>query len=108
MKSDNVMYLLGIDVGTTSVKAAIFNEEGKKVSEASREYSLEMPGQDRVELNPQVYWLSCVLAVKEAAGRIKREEITALSISSQGETLIVLDEEGNPLRKAIVWLDKPA
>ena len=100
------LYLLGIDIGTTSVKAVVFNENGRRISKAVEEYSLETPRPDYVELDPEVYWRSCIRAVREAAKPISdKNEIKALSISSQGETLIAIDERGNPLQKAIVWLD---
>ncbi|MEM0050538.1 MAG: xylulokinase [Sulfolobales archaeon] len=97
--------MLGIDVGTTSVKATVFDENGRRISRAIEEYQLETPKPDFVELDPEIYWLSCVKAVRNALKNVKDDEIRALSISSQGETLIVLDSSGNPLRKAIVWLD---
>ena len=100
------MYLLGIDVGTTSVKAVIFDEGGRRISKAVEEYSLETPKPDFVELDPEVYWRSCVNAVRRAVGKAgERDEVKAISVSSQGETLIALDDSGKPLRRAIVWLD---
>ena len=100
------MYLLGIDIGTTSVKAVIFDDGGRRISRAVEEYSLETPKPDFVELDPEVYWRSCVNAVRKAIGKAgEHDEVKAVSVSSQGETLISLDDSGKPLRKAIVWLD---
>lgn len=99
------MYLLGIDVGTTAVKAAVFDERGRRVSKAVEEYALETPGPDLVELDAEVYWRSCVSAVRRALERAGKPDVSAVSVSSQGETLIAVGRDGKPLRKAIVWLD---
>lgn len=96
--------LLGVDVGTTSLKMVLFDENGNQLKSVSRDYTLETHG-DRVELNPEKYWKM----FSEAYGEIKKEyEVTALSIDTQCETLIVTDAEGKPLYNAIVWLDNRA
>lgn len=99
------MYLIGLDIGTTSVKAVVFDENGRRVSKAVEEYSLETPTQGIVELDAEIYWRSSVKAVKKAVKSISPGKIEALSVSSQGETLIPVNRDGEPLRKAIVWLD---
>jgi xylulokinase len=102
--------LLGIDAGTTSMKAVLFDLDGHPLGMALREYKLLTPTPDTVELEAETYWDACCLAVREAvaASGVDPREIAALAISSQGETLIPLDREGRPLRRAIVWLDNRA
>ena len=98
------MHLMGIDMGTTSVKTAVFNEllEGKMTLTA--DYTLESKG-DIVEFEAENYWT----IVKEEIEKVKRElSVDALAIDTQCETLILTDEAGNPVRKAIVWLDNRA
>jgi len=100
-------YLLGIDVGTTGVKAALFSADGKPLGSSVEEYSLITAESGFVELDAETYWTACKKAIEKAVAEaeIDPENIEALSISSQGETLIALDSEGRPLRRAIVWLD---
>ncbi len=100
-------YLLGLDAGTTAIKGVLFNEEGKSIAKGIYEYNLETPKSDFVELNPYIYWEATKKVIKQILGKSKVEpkKIKALAISSQGETLVCIDKEGNPLRKAIVWLD---
>jgi xylulokinase len=99
--------LLGIDVGTTSLKAVLFDLNGKALGMALREYRLITPTPDTAELAAETYWDACCQAVREAVAASKTDpaDIAALSISSQGETLIPVDEQGQPLRRAHVWLD---
>ena len=97
-------YLLGIDVGTTSLKAAAFDENANCVKSVTKDYTLEVKG-DFVEFPADAYWD----LLSEALSEISAEyEISALSIDTQCETLIVADENGAPLDKAIVWLDNRA
>jgi len=98
-------YLLGLDVGTTSFKAVLFSEEGREVASASSEYTLLTPKADIVELEAEAYWDVCKLVLSEVCRKADSRDIRALAISSQGETLIPVDKDGNPLRRAIVWLD---
>ena len=101
---------LGIDAGTTSVKAALFDLEGNLLALDRQEYQIETPGPSVVELDAEVYWRACCRAVQSAIDKsgLSANEIKALAISSQGETLIPVDREGVPTRKAIVWLDSRA
>jgi xylulokinase len=101
---------LGIDAGTTSLKAALFDEAGRLLAAAGQEYRLLTPGPAMVELDAEVYWEACCRAVRAAVSRsgIDRERIAALAISSQAETLIPVDAAGRPVRNAIVWLDNRA
>jgi xylulokinase len=103
-------YLLALDIGTTSVKAGLFNERCNLVDSSIGEYLLLTPAPDRAELDPEIYWQAAVKAIKTVIHRvgIDTEHILGLTISSQGETLIILDENDTPLMNAIVWVDNRA
>lgn len=96
------MNLMGIDVGTTSVKTAIFNEKLEMKVSSNIDYAVEAHG-DIVEFTAEKYWD----IIKTELDNL---EITvdALAIDTQCETLILTDENGVPVRKAIVWLDNRA
>jgi len=104
----NREYLLGVDIGTTALKAILFTKEGEIVKSVVKEYKLETPKPHWVECNPQVYWESFKSCISEITQDISPSNIETLGISSQGESFIPLDKEGKPLRKAIVWLDDRA
>lgn len=100
-------FVLGLDAGTTAFKGILVGEDGKINSVASREYSLEFNAGDMVEIDPEVYWQSTVGIIRQllAESNISPEDIKALAFSSQGETLVCVDDHGKPLRKAIIWMD---
>jgi sugar (pentulose or hexulose) kinase len=105
-----MILLLGIDAGTTSVKAGLFSPDGRCLGISRQEYQLETPATDRAQLDPEVYWQACQQAVREALAQsgAEPEQVQALAVSSQGETTITLDEHGNAIYPALVWLDNRA
>jgi xylulokinase len=100
-------YLLGIDAGTTSIKCVLFDKKGKVVALSKSEYELSMPQPDYVEVEAETYWNSLKKSLNNILNisKVNAEDILGIGVSSQGETLIVVDKDGKPLRKAIVWLD---
>ncbi len=103
-------YSLGADLGTTAVKVALFDEGGRAVARCTREYTLDTPSSLRVELDPEVYWRAfreALHAVLATPG-VSAGDVACLGVSAQGETLVLLDRAGRPLRPAIVWMDNRA
>ena len=96
--------LLGVDVGTTSMKMVLFDENANILKTVSKDYTLITKG-ERVEFDPENYWEMFSSSLSEIKAEYK---IDALSIDTQCETLIVTDEGGAPLYNAIVWLDNRA
>ena len=102
-------YILTFDIGTTAVKTCVFDERLRCVSSANEEYTLLTGAGNTVELEPETYITACrngVRATAEKEGLLSR--VAAICITTQGETLIPIDKEGNSLRNAIVWLDSRA
>lgn len=103
-------FVLGVDIGTTAIKAAVFDQEGILRGEKSREYALNTPLASMVELEAGEYEKAFADAVKGAveASKAAADEIEAMGISAQGETFFCVDENGKPLRPGIVWMDNRA
>ena len=102
--------LLGIDVGTTSLKAGLFSPDGHCLGIEREEYRLDTPSVEKAQLDVNLYWEACVRTVRNLLKRtdIDVNSIAALAVSSQGETLITLDACGEPIYPAIVWFDNRA
>ncbi len=96
------MNFMGIDVGTTSVKTAVFNEKLELQASTNVDYIIDSHD-DIVEFDSEKYWE--IVKGELAALDIK---VDALAIDTQCETLILTDENGTPVRRAIVWLDNRA
>lgn len=99
-------YILTLDVGTTSVKACLFDQSLSLAAQTSREYTLQTAGKC-VEVSAHVYLDAaeqCVRALPEQA----RRRVCAAAVTTQGETLLCVDRQGRALRPAIVWLDSRA
>lgn len=96
--------LLGIDFGTTALKACLFDEQGNRLTSESVQYKLITEG-DYVEFDANEFFNIISSVVEKITSEYK---VDAMSIDTQGETLIVLDKDGNPLMNAIIWLDTRA
>lgn len=98
---------LGIDIGTTSLKAAVFSESGERLALRTVDYTLITDSATGfIEFDAEEY----VRMTKSVIDELVSEcgEITALSVDTQGETIIFTDKNDKPLCNAIVWLDNRA
>jgi len=106
MTADRV---LSIDVGTQSVRALVFDPRGALIAHARvpiEPYVSPQPGW--AEQDPELYWRSIgeACAALWAGGVARHDEIAGVALTTQRGTVVVTDEEGRPLRPAIVWLDQ--
>ena len=102
--------LLGVDVGTTGTKAALFNPEGELIALGETEYASQFLPGNRVEQNPADWWSATCSAIKTGLSKTKHAagRICSLGVSSQAPTLLAVDEIGQPLRPALIWMDRRA
>ncbi len=101
---------IGLDVGTTAMKVALFDQQGRLLAVSTQEYDLLTPSVNFVEEAPEVYWDAFRKGLSELGGQYSfaADEEIALAISAQGETFFCMDKDGKPLRNAIVWMDNRA
>jgi xylulokinase len=102
------MSLLGIDLGTSGVKALLIDESGNALASATVEYPLSAPHPLWSEQNPADWWRgSCdaIRAVLSKAG-MKGSDVRAIGLSGQMHGLTLLDKNGEVLRPAILWNDQ--
>jgi xylulokinase len=102
--------ILSLDLGTTAIKVAVVDSNGKLIATSTQEYRLLTPDTLSVELPVETYWEAFKAGVAEVMKKsgIAAESLVSMGISAQGETLILLDDENRPLRNAIVWMDNRA
>ncbi len=101
---------LGIDIGTTSLKAAVFDSAGVRYALRCVEYTLDTDASAGfIEFDPETYVQMCRRVIDELRKECSAQgNIVALSVDTQGETMILTDKDGTPLMPAIVWLDNRA
>jgi len=108
------MYLLGLDIGTSSIKAAILDAETGICKASCQSPGTEMeilaPKSGWAEQDPELWWKHACIAVNEAIRKaeIKPDEIKAIGISYQMHGLVCVDKEMNVLRNSIIWCDSRA
>ena len=93
--------LVGIDVGTSGVKALAVSPTGEILARAEKEYALSTPRPGWAEQDPEDWWAAAQGALAELA-----LEPTSIGLSGQMHGLVVLDEHGAVLRPAILWNDQ--
>lgn len=99
-------YVIGIDLGTSAVKALLVNKQGEVVEETTKEYPLIQEKSGYSEQDPEKWVEQTIEAVKELTNKIgDASEIEGMSFSGQMHGLVLLDEQMNPLRHAILWND---
>ncbi len=98
-------FLIGLDLGTTTVKATVYSSNGVPVAEAKKERVLLTPKPGYCEQDAMTWYYDSAEVVKKATENINKEDVLALSISSQGITTVCCDENFVPLTNAINWMD---
>src|SRR5580700_46581 len=95
---------LGIDIGTSSVKALLADEQGAIVAQASDALDVSRPQPGFSEQDPEQWWRATLNAVNNLP-RAERAQVRATGLSGQMHGATLLDRENRPLRPAILWND---
>jgi xylulokinase len=96
--------LLGLDLGTGSVKALLLSEGGEVLGESSAPYPVRSPRSGWAESDPEEWWGATAEAARAVIGEHGRD-VTAIGLSGQMHGVVLCDEDGRPLRQAILWAD---
>lgn len=102
--------LIGLDVGTTSCKGAVFDARGALLALTTVPYDVWRPAPGWVEQPAESYWEAAVRCIREllAAPGVEARRLAALSSCGQAPTMVLLDAAGAPVRPAILWQDTRA
>jgi xylulokinase len=99
--------LLGIDLGTSSVKAVLFDPQMSQiVAVAGQEYPIHKPAPDRAEQDPEDWWRATVQVVQQVVQAGDGAAVEAISFSGQMHGTVLLDAQSQPLGPAIIWADQ--
>lgn len=97
---------MGIDIGTSGCKAAVFDANGQQLALSYREYNVIFTGDGGVELNSDEVMNKCFQVIKACNALVPRDSVKALAVSSQGEAFTAIDADGKCLCNAMVSSDK--
>ncbi|WP_298551472.1 FGGY family carbohydrate kinase [uncultured Algibacter sp.] len=107
-------YYLGLDIGSSSIKAALVEVESGKslgvVQEPKEEMGMYAAKNGWAEQSPNDWWKHICNAITQLKKKynVSKAQIKGIGISYQMHGLVVIDKEGNPLRKSIIWCDSRA
>ncbi|WZO99525.1 FGGY-family carbohydrate kinase [Isosphaeraceae bacterium EP7] len=101
-------FLLGLDVGTQSLRAALVNLEGKTVAYGVAAIETTYPRPAWAEQAPERWWQAAreALAAALSSGEVKPDEIVGIGLDCTACTVLACDLDGKPLRPALLWMDQ--
>ncbi len=100
-------YLLGIDIGTSACKTAIFNRQGEVIASSSEEYQVFYPKPGYAEQNPDDWWEAVCKSIKAVLTKagIDNRDIAAVGVDGQSWSAVAIDKEGKVLINTPIWMD---
>ena len=101
------IYLIGVDGGTESLRAGVFDHAGVPLAYAATTYATEFPAPGWAEQNPQDWWSALGQSVREAVKKagIRPDQVTAMTVDTTCCSVVALDSAGNAVRPALIWMD---
>ena len=106
MSEDRVV--IAVDCSTTGAKASVWNTDGTELASGRADLDLSIPAPGRGEQDPRQWWTAMQTAVRSAVEGIDVSRVVSLTVTHQRETFVCLDEDGEAIRPAMLWLDSRA
>lgn len=99
-------FLLGIDLGTSSVKVGLFDcETLQLVTQSTQSYDVLHPQPGFAEQSPEAWWTAVQNAIRHTLSSIDRGDLLAIGVDGQMHGLVCMNEAGQPIGNAIIWAD---
>ncbi len=99
--------LLGIDIGTSSVKALLFDPDtSHTLAVAGQEYPIHKPTPDRAEQDAEDWWRATVIVIRRVVASVQRNDVSAIGFCGQMHGGVLLDANRRPVHPAIIWADQ--
>src|SRR5512138_2675573 len=101
-------YFIGIDSSTTATKALLVDEQGRVLGAASNEYPYDTPEPLWSEQDPALWWHGTAEGIRQVLAKtgVDPAAVKGIGLTGQMHGLVLLDENGNVLRPAILWNDQ--
>ena len=99
------MYYIGADLGTSGIKMILVDNNGKIIKSLTKVYDIYYPKDGWSEQNPEVWWESFKIGIKDLTEGVDKEKIKCIGIDGQMHGLVILDENDKIIRPAILWND---
>ncbi|MGN1123152.1 MAG: xylulokinase [Eubacterium sp.] len=99
------MYYIGIDLGTSSCKILLVDEQGAIVNSVTEEYPIYFPSPAWSEQNPVDWWNACISGIEKLISSVDKSLVAGIGTAGQMHGLVVLDENDEVIRPAILWND---
>jgi xylulokinase len=106
MKSMHDQVLLGVDIGTTSVKTAAFTPDGELLGAHSTPIRTARPHTGWVEQDPEDWWRACTAGIAAVTAELPPGSVASIGVVSQVNTHLLADADLRPLGPAIIWQDQ--
>lgn len=100
--------LLGIDIGTSACKVALFAENGSVLTQITHEYPVYYPEKGWAEQNPEDWWNAIVSCIKTITSKYDAKEIKGIGLDGQSWSAIAIDKKQNVLCNTPIWMDTRA
>lgn len=103
-------YIIGMDIGTTSTKAVLYDLKGKVIAHSNQSYALQRSAEGAAEQDPEEIFMAVLAGLKQTMAPIKwsEDKLEAISFSSANQSLLALDKNFHPLTAVITWADTRA
>ncbi|RIV18849.1 xylulose kinase [Alicyclobacillaceae bacterium I2511] len=101
------MYFIGVDCGTNSLRAGLYDQNGNEISFAVRSYDTRFPHPGWAEQDPSDWWEALRGAVRQTVetSHVNNKKIKGITIDGTSCTVVLSDEHGEPLCPALLWMD---
>lgn len=105
-KETSMKYTIGIDVGTSGTKTALFDRNGVKIGSVTYNYPLSQPHNGWAEQNPEDWYDAVVRGLRDMCAMVPSGDIAGVGLSGQMHGLVLLDRDGRVIRPSIIWCDQ--
>ena len=100
--------IVGIDIGTSSVKTGLFDLEGRMIATSQAAYGLFSPRPEWAEQNPADWWISTMNALQEIMEDVDPSQVSAVGLCGQCPGQVLVDDSDTAIGNAIIWRDRRA